>query len=110
MANANITPGARQFVGLASHYRWFARDFASKAEPLRALTKKHARFQWTVECHAAFRELKHLLTTASLLGYPLNQGNMSLDTNTSNVAISAVSQVQKGRERVGLWELQAFQD
>ncbi|KAJ8369382.1 hypothetical protein SKAU_G00094100 [Synaphobranchus kaupii] len=71
----------RQFIGLASYYRRFVRDFASIAEPLHALTKKHARFQWTEKCQAAFNKLKRLLTTAPVLGYSLDQGNMILDTD-----------------------------
>ncbi|KAJ8346760.1 hypothetical protein SKAU_G00281610 [Synaphobranchus kaupii] len=91
----------RQFIGLASYYRRFVRDFASIAEPLHALTKKHARFQWTEKCQAAFNKLKRLLTTAPVLGYPLDQGNMILDTDASDVGIGAVlSQVQQGSERV----------
>lgn len=33
-----------RFVGLASYYQRFVRDFASIAEPLHALTKKNAHF------------------------------------------------------------------
>lgn len=39
-----------RFMGLASYYPRFVRDFASIAEPLHALTKKHAWFQRTEEC------------------------------------------------------------
>jgi hypothetical protein len=77
----------RRFVGLASYYRRFVKDFASIAEPLHALTKKHAQFRWSEECQAAFNELKGLLTTAPILGYPLDQGNMILDTDASDVGI-----------------------
>ncbi|XP_063050302.1 uncharacterized protein LOC134445147 [Engraulis encrasicolus] len=91
----------RQFVGLASYYRRFVQDFATVAGPLHALTKKYARFHWTAECQQAFDQLKRLLTTAPVLGYPLDQGNMVLDTDASDVGIGAVlSQVQLGRERV----------
>ena len=91
----------RRFVGLASYYRRFVKDFASIAEPLHALTKKHAQFRWSEECQAAFNELRGLLTSAPILGYPLDQGNMILDTDASDVGIGAVlSQVQQGVERV----------
>ncbi|XP_034549911.1 uncharacterized protein LOC117820296 [Notolabrus celidotus] len=91
----------RQFLGLASYYRRFVQDFAAVAEPLHELTKKYTQFQWTPECQAAFERLKHLLTTTPILGYPLDQGCMTLDTDASNVGIGAVlSQVQQGSERV----------
>lgn len=95
------TQEVRQFVGLASYYRRFVKDFAAVAEPLHALNKKYARFQWSAECQAAFDELKHRLTTAPVLGYPLDHGGMILDTDASDVGIGAVlSQIQQGRERV----------
>ncbi len=80
----------RQFVGLASYYRCFIGDFASIAKPLHALTKKNARFLWTQEYKAAFDSLKSLLTIAPVLGYPLDHCEMILDTNASDVGISAV--------------------
>ena len=61
----------RRFVGPASYYRRFVKDFASIAEPLHVLTKKQAQFSWSEECQAAFNELKSLLTTAPILGDPL---------------------------------------
>ena len=91
----------RQFIGLASYYRRFVEDFATIAEPLHNLTKKYARFQWTSECQEAFDGLKQRLTTTPVLGYPLDEGNMLLDTDASDTGIGAVlSQVQQGRERV----------
>ncbi len=91
----------RQFVSLASYYRCFIGDFASIAKPLHALTKKNARFLWTQEYKAAFDSLKSLLTIAPVLGYPLDHCEMILDTDASDVGISAVlSQVQQGAERV----------
>ena len=98
-----------RFVDLASYYRWFVKDFSSIAEPLHALTKKDAKIRWSEECQAAFKELKCLLTTAPILGYPLDQGNMILDTDASDVGIGAVlSQVQAGCETcASLWKPQA---
>ena len=40
----------RQFMGLASYYWHFVASFASIVFPLRAFTKKNAKFSWTPEC------------------------------------------------------------
>ena len=91
----------RRFIGLASYYRRFVKDFATIAEPLHNLTKKNAHFQWSTEHQSAFDTLKHCLTTAPILGYPLDQGEMILDTDASDTGIGAVlSQMQDGAERV----------
>ena len=91
----------RQFVGLASYYRRFVKDFATVAKPLHELTKKYARFNWTDECQEAFEQLKSRLTSAPVLGYPLDSGQLLLDTDASDWGIGAVlSQVQEGEERV----------
>ena len=44
----------RSFLGLASYYRKFCKDFATVAEPLQWLTKSKTKFQWSEECDAAF--------------------------------------------------------
>lgn len=91
----------RQFVGLASYYRRFVRDFATVAKPLHDLLRKNARFQWTPESNQAFEKLKELLTTTPVLGYPMDHGDLILDTDASNFGIGAVlSQLQHGKERV----------
>ncbi len=91
----------RQFVGLASYYRRFVKDFASVAKPLHNLLRKHARFHWNPESQQAFDKLKEMLTTAPILGYPMDSGDLILDTDASNFGIGAVlSQLQQGEERV----------
>uniref|UniRef100_A0A8C7WS97 Reverse transcriptase RNase H-like domain-containing protein n=1 Tax=Oryzias sinensis TaxID=183150 RepID=A0A8C7WS97_9TELE len=91
----------RRFIGLASYYRRFVKDFAAIAEPLHNLTKKNARFHWQAEHQASYETLKPRLTTAPVLGYPLDNGEMILDTDASNTGHGAIlSQVQDGAERV----------
>ena len=51
----------RQFLGLASYYRRFVKDFATVAEPLHQLTEKTKEFKWTTECHVSFTALRRLL-------------------------------------------------
>ncbi|KAL0150005.1 hypothetical protein M9458_054664, partial [Cirrhinus mrigala] len=63
--------------------------------------KKTCRFHWTPESQQAFDKLKELLTTAPILGYPMDSGDLILDTDASNFGIGAVlSQLQQGEERV----------
>lgn len=48
----------RSFLGLASHYRKYIKDFAKIARPLTLLTKNDAIVQWTPECQDAMDTLK----------------------------------------------------
>ena len=58
----NVTE-VRQFLGLASHYHRFVKNFAKIASPLHGLTRTSAEFEWTQECQAAFDQLKNKLET-----------------------------------------------
>ena len=90
-----------QFLGLASYYCKFIRNFASIARPLHRLTEKGRPFKWTSECESAFHKLKQCLTTAPILIYPDFSKPFILDTDASNDDIGAVlSQEYDGGERV----------
>lgn len=60
----------RQFLGLTGYYRHFVRDYAKIAEPLFALTKKDAPFDWDVNCQAAMECLKSSIISAPVLRFP----------------------------------------
>ena len=60
----------RSFIGMGSYYRRFIPNFSEIAEPVIALTRKHARFKWTDDCQRAFEYLKQSLTVVTLLAYP----------------------------------------
>ena len=92
----------RQFVGLASYYRKFIPNFATICKPLHKLTQKDVKFDWSEQCQTAFDTVKHLLTSAPILSYPLLQGQpFVLDCDSSNVGAGAVlSQLQNGEEKV----------
>ena len=91
----------RGFLGLASYYRKFIRDFALIAEPLHALMRKDAIFAWSEQCQTAFEELKERLCSSPILAYPCREGLFVLDTDASDYGIGAVlSQVQDGEEKV----------
>ena len=91
----------RGFLGLCSYYRKFIKSFANIASPLYKLTEKEALFQWTEQCDEAFNKLKHDLTTAPVLAYPIAAGKFTLDTDASEKGIGAVlSQEQNGQEKI----------
>ena len=60
----------RSFLGLASYYRHFIKDFAKIAVPLHRLTEKNKPFVWSESCLEAFNELKRELTNHPILAYP----------------------------------------
>ena len=95
------TKETQSFLGFASYYRRFIRDFAEIAKPLHRLTEKTAPFNWTVECQAAFQELRQRLTSAPILAHPDFSQQFILDTDASDIGMGAVlSQVDReGRER-----------
>lgn len=56
----------QSFVGFASFYRRFIKDFA-EAHPLTRLTKKDTSFTWSADCEKAFTDLKQAFTSAPIL-------------------------------------------
>ena len=79
----------RQFLGLASYYRWFVPGFARIASPLHALLKKDAIFQWSTDCESSFQQLKQALVSAPILACP--QFFLSiLETDASTKGLGAV--------------------
>ena len=91
----------RSFLGTASYYRRFIKDFASIASPLYQLTEKHTRFYWTEECQSTFDILKEALCNAPTLVFPIADGQLVLDTDASLTGLGAVlSQIIDGVERV----------
>ena len=95
------TKEIRQFLGMATYYRRFIKDFAKIAKPLSTLTNKGVTFSWNEKCQQSFETLKNALTGSEIMAYPLSDGLFILDTDACDTVIGAVlSQVQDGRERV----------
>jgi len=91
----------QQFLGLASYYRRFVKNFATVAKSLHKLTERGREFSWTSECENAFAVLKQRLTSAPVLVFPDYTKTFILDTDASNEGIGAVlSQEHDGQERV----------
>jgi hypothetical protein len=107
----------RSFLGLCSYYRKYVQGFALIASPLHAIILKHGgkgqkvgeavdsegrrilpfSQRWTVECQAAFEQLKQCLVSAPVLGYPDFTKPFVLETDASFQGLGAVlSQDQVG--------------
>jgi hypothetical protein len=50
--------GIKSFIGLASYYRRFIKDFSKIAHPMLELVKKDVPFVWTERQEGAFQKLK----------------------------------------------------
>lgn len=92
----------RSFLGLASYYRKFIKDFAHIAHPLNALLSKDTSFSWNEQCQNSFDQLKQALTSAPILAFPNFDRQFILYTDASATAIGYVlGQIDdEGRERV----------
>uniref|UniRef100_A0A5S6Q2I3 RNA-directed DNA polymerase n=2 Tax=Trichuris muris TaxID=70415 RepID=A0A5S6Q2I3_TRIMR len=90
----------KRFLGLASYYRKFIKDFAAIAKPLHQLTEKRKPFQWTPECTSAFQKLRTALLSEPILRLPDFDASFILDTDASDTAIGAVlsQRDEHGRE------------
>src|SRR5256886_9126577 len=80
----------RSFLGLASYYRKFIRDFSRIAGPLNKLLKKNVNFQWTLQQQQAFDYLKDRLITSPILIYPDWTKEFILFTDASTFALGAI--------------------
>ena len=80
----------QQFLGFASYYRKYIRNFAHMAQPLHKLTERSMPFVWMDECQNAFDELRRCLTSIPILAYPHFSSQFILDTDTRNTGIGAV--------------------
>ncbi|KAL5502169.1 hypothetical protein EMCRGX_G008896, partial [Ephydatia muelleri] len=91
----------QSFLGLASYYRRFVKDFAHIASPLHALTEKGREWVWSKECNDAFFDLKKRLVSSPILTLPDFSLPFVLDTDASGDGLGAVlAQNVDGVERV----------
>ena len=90
------TKGLRSFLGLASYYRKFVRDFAKIAKPLSDLFEKSVSEIWDEHCYRAFGELKRRLTSAPVLKFLEFKKPFEVHTDASDFTIGGVLK-QEGR-------------
>lgn len=92
----------RSFLGLASSFRRFIRNFTFITSPLHKLLTSDAIFTWTNNCKNAFETLKKPLTSDPVLCHFDVNAPTNLHTGANGHGIGAVllQHNHTGRERV----------
>jgi hypothetical protein len=80
----------RGFLGLASYYQKFIKDFSKKAQPLNQLLQKDKPFEWKAKQQKAFEWLKYQLITMPILQYPDFKKPFYLHMDASRTGLGAV--------------------
>ncbi|GBG64090.1 hypothetical protein CBR_g40539 [Chara braunii] len=86
----------RSFLGMTGYYRTFVKNYSIVAAPLTDLTRLDTPWEWTDECEAAFKHLKHALTHYQVLKLPDPDKSFIVTTNASQYGIGAVLAQQEG--------------
>ncbi|GJZ33606.1 hypothetical protein Tco_0579042 [Tanacetum coccineum] len=89
--------GIRSFIGHASFYRRFIKDFSKIARPLTKLLEKDTPFEFNVKCQNAFKILKEKLTCAPVMfkrEWSLSFGTMC-DARLNSCVMQVISQSEQ---------------
>ncbi|GBG92781.1 hypothetical protein CBR_g57131 [Chara braunii] len=86
----------RSFLGMTGYYRTFVKNYSIVAASLTDLTRLDTPWEWTDECEAAFRHLKHALTHYEVLKLPDPDKPFIVTTDASQYGIGAVLAQQEG--------------
>ncbi|GJZ45994.1 putative nucleotidyltransferase, ribonuclease H [Tanacetum coccineum] len=89
--------GIRSFLGHASFYRYFIKDFSKIARPLTKLLEKDTPFEFDDECQKDFESLKEKLTCAPVIVSPNWNLPFELICDASDFAVGAVLGQKDGK-------------
>lgn len=87
----------RQFVGLASYFRKFVKDFSVIARPLTKLTKKNEPWHFGPEQMKAYSTLKEKLISRPVLALYNPKAKLEVHTDASKLGIGAILLQDDGR-------------
>lgn len=79
----------QSLLGFCNFYRRFIKGFSRVARPLHSLTGD-VPWSWSLEQQLAFDELKHRITSESVLAIPTDNGAFRVEADSSNYATGAV--------------------
>lgn len=80
----------QSFLGLATYFRRYVKNFAKISKPLTLLLKKEQPFLWTPFQEEAFEKLKTALAEEVMLAFPDFDQIFYVTTDASNVAIGSM--------------------
>lgn len=80
----------RQFLGLASYFRKFVRNFSLVVEPLTRLTRKDVPWMWGPEQREAFHAIQDILTTRPVLTIFDPDKPTEVHTDASALGVGAI--------------------
>ena len=86
----NTVRKVRRFIGCASYYRRFIKDFSKISTPLTNLVRKNQKFKWNPEAQASFDLLKEKLSQPPILIHPDFDKEFILSCDASDSALGAM--------------------
>ncbi|XP_028177583.1 uncharacterized protein LOC114365243 [Ostrinia furnacalis] len=95
----------RQFLGLASFFRRFVKNFAIIANPLTRLLKKDSRWEWGTEQAKAFSTLKSELVKRPILALYDVTANTQIHTDACKTGIAGMLLQE---DNTGRWRAVAY--
>ncbi|WMV59039.1 hypothetical protein MTR67_052424 [Solanum verrucosum] len=97
------------FVGRATYYCRFVKNFASIATHLTRLTKNEVPFEWTEKCHESFQKLKTLLTTTPILALPVESKDFIVYCDAFHSGLGVVLMQDKNAIAYAPWRLKVYE-
>ena len=89
----------KSFLGLAGYFSDHIPQFACIVEPLRALTRKNCKFNWSDDAQTSFEKVKQLVKENMMLSMFDPELETIVTTDASGFGLGAVlSQIRNGKE------------